>query len=413
MARRAVTNTFPSLGHPQYRILWAGSLFATLAFMMSFTIQPVVAFDLAGTNSAVGLVQLGMGSAMLLVGPFGGVIADRLSKRPLVFAGQTTVALVMLGTGMLIISDVITIALLAGTTALMGLAFSFMGPARQAWVGEMVEPALLPNAVAMSQLALNIARVAAPLLAALMLSVSAIGAGGAYIFMASLFSIVLLSTWMLPRTKARPIEERRSVRSELVDGIAHVARNPRLRLLMLFFFAIVVLGFSFQVVLPAMLERHLDHDASDLGLILTVNAVAGLTVSILIARIAGGNRAWLALFTLPVFMGAGFLVLAVAPNFEVALLSMLLLGPGQWSFMLVNNVLLMANSKPAYYGRVMALNMAAFGVQGVLATPFGLLADRIGERNMLAAVGFMVLGVAVAAVIAYQGVRRASERPVA
>ena len=217
--RAFLASTFESLGLREYRMLWGGSLFATLAFMMTFTLQPVVAFDLAGTNRAVGIVQMGMGTAMLVVGPFGGVVADRVSKRPLVFVSQAVVAAAMLSTGILIIIGAISIPLLAATTAVMGLAFSFMGPARQAWVGDMVGLRLLPNAVAMSQLAMSVARVGAPLIAGGMLGIGLIGAGGAYVFMASLFSIVLSSTLLLPRTKARPPHLRRTVRTELVAGM--------------------------------------------------------------------------------------------------------------------------------------------------------------------------------------------------
>ena len=70
----------------------------------------VVAFELAGTNSAVGLVQVGIGLSMLILGPIGGVVADRVSKKPMVLCGQSVIAVSFIvkrgrGTGSSIATD--------------------------------------------------------------------------------------------------------------------------------------------------------------------------------------------------------------------------------------------------------------------------------------------------------------------
>ena len=398
--------TFQALENPQYRLLWLGSLFSMLAFMMQWTVQAVVAFDLAGTNSAVGLVQLGVGLSMLILGPFGGVVADRVSKKPLVFWGEFAVAVSMAATGVLILLGVLTILWLVLLTAVMGLVFAFLGPALQAWVGQMVPPHLLPNAVALTQLSMNMSRVGAPLLAAIMLSSATIGAGGAYLFMGALFIVVLATISRLPATRAKPKAQRRSVTTELVEGLRYVRGDSALRALMLLFVAVVVLGFMWQVVLPAFLERHLDRAPTDIGLILTVNAIAALAVSLPLAGIVGTKWAWPAMLGAAAVLGAGFLLLAVAPSFELALLTMLVLGPGLSGFMLVNNSLIMALTDPAYFGRVMSLTMLAWGVQGALALPFGALADSVGEREMLAIVGIALLAITVMGTTVILGLAR-------
>ena len=66
------SNTFLALEHPQFRILFAGTMFATLAYMMMFVAMSVVSYDLGGTNSAVGLVTMGTGISMLIGSPWGG-----------------------------------------------------------------------------------------------------------------------------------------------------------------------------------------------------------------------------------------------------------------------------------------------------------------------------------------------------
>src|SRR4051794_26311279 len=130
--------TFEALGLPVYRILWFGTLFSFLAFNMSGTAQAVVAFDLTGTNRAVGIVVAGQGIAMLLLNPFGGAIADRLSKKYLVMFAQACIGIVMLGIAGLIATGHISVLVLALGSLVVGMMFSFNGPSRTALVGEIV-----------------------------------------------------------------------------------------------------------------------------------------------------------------------------------------------------------------------------------------------------------------------------------
>ena len=102
-------DTFQSLRNPRYRTLWMGTTVAFLAFMMSSIVQSIVAFDLTGKNGAVGMVALGQGLATIVISPFGGVIADRVSKRKLVLIGQTIIGLNFLVVGILVVTDTITI----------------------------------------------------------------------------------------------------------------------------------------------------------------------------------------------------------------------------------------------------------------------------------------------------------------
>ena len=113
--------------------------------------MPALAYDITGNNTSAGIAIMGSGVGMFFLSPIGGVIADRLRKKPLVLVGQIIPSLVILAIGVLVVTDTITIVLLTLGTLIMGLGFAFMAPARQAWMAEMVPAALLPNAVALQQ----------------------------------------------------------------------------------------------------------------------------------------------------------------------------------------------------------------------------------------------------------------------
>ncbi|MGB5759839.1 MAG: MFS transporter [Acidimicrobiales bacterium] len=398
-----LSGMFSALEHRNYRMLWSGSMLATTAFMMSFLLIPSVAFEISGSNAAAGLAQMGSGIAMFTISPIGGVIADRMRKKPLVLAGQIVPALVIITTGILIITDLITVPMLTGATLVMGLGFAFMGPARQAWVAELVPRDVFPNAVALQQIAQNISQVAAPLLIAVLVG-NVLDIGATYLFMGSLFIIVLPITIALPNT-ASPVREPRPIRSELMAGLRYVWGDRRLRTLWLGFVGIVVCGFAFQTLLPGLLSEELDRSPTDIGVIFLTLALAGLLVNLVLAGMVRTGPAWGLLLATGIIMAFGFFLVAFAPTYWLVIAAGVPLGIGRSGFMLVNNTLLMSTAEPAFHGRVMSLSMMGFGSQALLAPVWGLVADQLGVRTTLFIVGIATASVTAAIGVAWVGFR--------
>jgi MFS family permease len=401
--------TFAALGYQTYRQFWLGSIVATTAFMMSFMLVPSVAFEITGSNAAAGLAQMGSGIGMFAVSPIGGVIADRMHKKPLVLMGQVIPAIVILVTGVLILTDMITVPLLTLATLIMGLGFAFMGPARQAWVGELVPREIFPNAIALQQIAQNVSQVAGPLLIALLVG-NLLGIGGTYLFMASMFAIVLPITARLPNP-APTAKERRTVRTELVAGLSYVWRDRRLRTLWLGFMGLVVCGFAFQTLLPGLLSEELDRAPSDVGLVVLSLAVAGLLATLPLAGVVRSHRAWSIMLAAGLLMSVGFVLLSRAPSYGAAVLAGIPLGVGRSAFMLIDNSLLMSSAEPAYHGRVMSLAMMGFGSQALLAPVWGALADAVGVRTTLLVVGVAAATVTVMIGLSWMAIRRLAPVP--
>ena len=400
---------FAALDYPAYRRLWSGSTLAMISFMMSFMLVPSVAFEITGSNASAGLAQLGSGIGMFIVSPIGGVIADRVRKKPLVLVGQSVPGLVILAVGILILTDHITVPLLTLGTFVMGLGFSFMGPARQAWVAELVPRESLPNAIALQQLAQNIAQVGAPLFIALLVG-TVLGTGGAYLFMASAFLVVLPLTLSLPNTPPSA-DERRALRTELAAGIGYVWGDLRLRTLWLGFVGIVVCGFAFQTLLPGLLEQELGRDPTEIGPVFLVLAVAGLVVNLQLTAVVGTRFAGLALVAMGAILAIGFGLLAVAPGYALVMAAAIPIGIGRSGFMLVDNALLMSNADPAYHGRVISLAMMGFGSQSLLAPVWGAMADAIGVRETLGVIGAVAAAITAAVGLTWFRAQRLATAP--
>ncbi len=381
---------FAALGMRNFRLLFGGSLLSTTAFMTTFLLVPVVAYEISGSYAATGIAQMGSGLSMFFLGPIGGVIADRYAKKPFVIWGQVLPALLILATGVLLATGLLTIPLLFGTTLLMGIGFALMGPAQQAWVGELIPRRLLANGVALQQMALNIGQVLGPSLGAVMLLVLGLSSGDLYFLVASFFLIVLPLTQMLPRTSPPAGSgPRRSIVGELRAGFSYLRSNSRLRSLWLYWMVIVVCGFAVQTLLPGILDREFGLPPNAAFVVYLIFGVAALAINVPLAGLVSGRYAWPVLLATGFLMALGYALLAVAPTLAIVLIMGAILGAGRSGVMLVNQSLVMTNSRPEYFGRVMSFIMLGFGAQSFLAPVWGGLADVIGGRSALLVVGLI------------------------
>ena len=402
---RQLQGTFAAFVVRDFRFMWGGSLLSVTAFMTSFSLIPSVAYELTGSYAAAGIAMLGSGVSQTLLGPIGGVIADRYRKKPLVMVGQAMPGILLGALGTLIVTDLISVPLLVVATLVMGAGFSLMGPARQAWTGFIVPRRLLPNAVALQQMSMNTGQVLGPMLISLFALVMALegrNTGILFLVVASFFAIVVPMTASI-RTEgpATPVEKRRALRVELAEGFNYLRRNPRLRILWLYFLLIVACGWGFQTLLPGVLDQEFGRAPTDVGPTFMIFGVASLVVNVLLAGAVSGRWAWHLLMIMGVVMAIGFWLVAIAPSYGAFLILGAVLGAGRSGTMLINQSLMMANTKPDYFGRVMSFAMMAFGFQALFGPVWGAVADVIGGPETMAMIGMIAAGATVIMLIGW------------
>ena len=397
--------TFNAFRERNFRVLWTGSFLAFLAFFMSTVVQAVVAYDLTGNNRSVGFVVFAQGVAQLVLGPFGGAMADRFPKRLVILICQSVITLAFVVVGILIAADVINIITLAAASFVIGLAFSFLGPSRQALLMDLVGPTRRGNAVALTQVALNASRILGPLLAAISLFFDWFGSAGAFFLMAGLYVLAMWTTVLLPRGDPVPGPPR-NVFGDIAEGVRYVWRVPRLRTLVLSYVLLIMVGFPYVTVMPGLVENELDRSSGSITILLAVNAVGGLIASLIVASLADSPRAGIVYVFMSVLFGVGLIATGLSPNFVVVNVMMFVLGFGSGGFQTLNGAIVSHITDPAYFGRVVSLTFLAFAAFGVVALPIGLLADAIGERLTLVAMGGAVLLI----VVAFAGVGRTVPR---
>ena len=124
------TATFAALHVPAFRALWLSGVFSFMSIQMQFLLRGLLAWDLTESEGALGIVFLFFGLSLAVSTLFGGVAADRLSKRRLMLVGQFLLVLTALGMGTALTTGVIQFWMLLVSSALQGLMFGLIGPAR-------------------------------------------------------------------------------------------------------------------------------------------------------------------------------------------------------------------------------------------------------------------------------------------
>jgi MFS family permease len=342
--------------------------------------------------------MFGQGVAMLLLNPFGGTLADRLSKRLLLIGTQTVIGGVILATAILLQLDLLSIPFLAMGAFTTGAMFAFLGPSRASILGDVMPVSRVGNAIALLQVAGNIGRICAPFIAGALLSWSVLGASGTYFIIASMFVFVLLFTSHIPNVPSRS-SDGRSVVADMKLGLAHVRSRPKLLHGIVSYYFLTALGFSFFVVMPGFVKVELGRGTAEVGAMLGVAAAGGLLGSLVVASQADSTRAPVFLRVAGLVCAGGLVALGLAPGFFTAMLAMVFAGAGVAAFQTLNNSIALKQTEPAYYGRVMGLMQVAWGLINLTSLPVGALADLAGERAVLSGAGvalvFVLVGLAL------------------
>lgn len=387
--------TFYALENSQFRLLWIGTLFSFLGMQMQVVARGYLAYDLTGKNSALGAVMLAFGVPQLLLGLWGGVLADRLPKRNLLFVCQGIIALnsawvaVMIGLGqleywMLIVAGVV-----------QGSGFAFVGPARQAFIGDLVGRDSIGNAVVLQQLSMNSTRVIGPSLAGAFIAVAFIGTAGVYIMTTAGFFIAMFTLLRLPPGNPGPRETPASPLADLADGVRYVAKRPSILLLILTSFAVITIGFPYQSFLPSVAKDVYGVGSGGLGMLQSAGAVGAVVATMLVATYANNSKAWVAQPLLAVAFGLSLVGLGIAPNFALGLAAMVSVGALAGGFQGINNSLTMSSTDAAYHGRVQSISMLSWSMFGLAALPIGILADHIGIQQTMVVMGVVVVSLVV------------------
>lgn len=390
-------DTFVSLGNRNYRRYFIGQIVSVSGTWMQRLAQAWLVLRLTDDNG----VALGFEIAlqfvpMLLLGAWGGVVADRFDKRRLLVATQVAPGLLAAGLGVIVWAGAATLPVVFGFTLALGLVNVFDNPARQTFVLEMVGREHLPNAVALNSVVMNTARVVGPAIGGIVIEV--VGLAPCFFLNAASYGAVVVALMAMDVTRLTPTPRVPRAKGQTRAGLRYVWSEPRLRTPLLMMAVIGTLGLNTQVVIPLVATGVFGLGAGGFG---------GLTAALGIGAVVGGLAAasrqgisYRRLVILAGAMGVSILLASVAPTLATETAALFLVGVASFAFVATANATLQLTSRQEMRGRVMALYAIAFlGTTPIGAPIIGWVCAAFGPRA-----GFVVGGAGTVAAAVWAAV---------
>jgi MFS family permease len=363
LPKRSWRGTFSSLSIRNYRVYFTGQSVSLVGTWMQMTAQSWLVLTLTHSATALGLVTALQTLPVLLLGPYGGVIADRADKLRLMTILQAVMGVQALVLGLLTVTHVVRFWEICVLAVFLGVNNAFENSPRQSFIREMVGKDQLRNAITLNSVTVNAARAVGPGIGGVL--IAAVGVGICFLLNAASFVAVVTSLLLIDRSRLRPSTPTPRAKGQLRDGVRYAA-STRLIAVPLSMMAVVgLLAYEFQVSLP-VLAQHTFHGGSEVYGFMTASMGVGAAVGGLITAALGrtGIRSMVIAST---GFGITILVCAYAPDLAVVYLAMLFAGWASVSFISIGNSTIQLAARPDMRGRVLSLWQVAF--QGT--TPIG------------------------------------------
>jgi MFS family permease len=300
---------------------------------------------------------------VLLLGPYGGVIADRVNKRRLMIILQSAMGLQALALGLLTVTGTVQVWEIGMLAFVLGLNNAFENPARQSFMMELVGAEHLRNAVSLNSVLVNVARSIGPAVAGLL--IATVGEGVCFLANSASFVAVVLSLTTMDATLLTPSRPTPRARGQLREGLRYIRSTPELAVPLVMMGIAGCLTYEFQVSLPVMADKGLHVGATGFGFMTAAMGIGAVFGGLFVA--ARGKTGLRPLIAAAGAFGITMALATLAPNLAVELIALALVGAGSVAFMSTGNSTLQLGAEPEMRGRVMSLWFVAF--QG--STPIG------------------------------------------
>jgi MFS family permease len=356
------------LRHRNFRFFVTGQLISLAGTWMQIVAQGWLVYQISRSEVTLGVVAFASAIPSLAVSPWAGVIIDRVQKRNLLIATQVAAMLMAFLLAALTFTETVQVWHVVVIAAVLGAVNAVDGPARQAFVVEMVGREDLPSAIALNSMTFNTARVIGPAFGGLLLAT----VGAAWCFTVNGLSFLAVIFGLIAMRLA-PSELRSTAQSpweELKSGIRYATGHAEISGLLLLALVLSVFGITYSTVLPAYVDRVLGLDASAFGWMTAATGIGALVgvagITGLSERVARGQILFTAAILFPVVLAG----VSVVTWFPLVILLAGLSGMGFMTQFVLINTLLQTRVDNNVRGRVMSLYTLTF----LGFAPFGNLA---------------------------------------
>lgn len=376
--------TFASLRTRNFRVFITGQLVSNIGGWAQRIAQDWLVLTLTGSATAVGITVALQLMPSILLGPLGGVVADRFPKRRILLCTQIVMACCAAVLAVLTLSGAVQVWHIYLVAVVLGIAIAIDNPTRQAFVNEMVGPALLRNAISLNSAAFQVGALVGPAVAGGLISL--IGIGSAFALNAVSFGVVLIA---LLRIRTGELQLTASTAPAVgragtapVTAAAELLSRPEMRWPTVLAAVFSIFTVSFPVTMAAFANSVFDIGAGGFAVLTCALAVGSLLGSLSAAR-----RVELRLRGL-VGLAAGLaltqLVAAAAPGMAAFAVALVAVGFCSVVFGVSANAGVQLAARNHNRGRIMGLYLLVVVGAGCLGGPLvGAINEHLGPRYAL------------------------------
>lgn len=375
--------TFRSLWIFNYRLWFLGALVSNIGAWMQRTAQDWLVFnDLSNHDSLqMGIVISLQFAPQLFLAPYAGVLADRGNRRRILYWTQSSMALLGLGLGLLVLAGQVEIWHVYLFALALGIASAIDAPARSTFVSELVADEDLPNAMALNSMSFNTARMIGPAVAGLL--VVLVGTGPVFLINTVTFLAVLAAIYFMKKEQMRQLPRSSKEDSRMRDGLAYLKHRPDLIVVMVSAFLIGTFGLNTAMNIAAMATTEYGYGAGEFGLLNSIVAIGSVIGTFIAARrdIPRLRNIFLACAGFGLVTGLA----ALAPNIYIFGALLVPLGLMGITIITSANAYVQITTDPHMRGRIMSIYIAVFIGGTPIGSPLvGIVNDLWGGRYGLA-----------------------------
>ena len=384
---------FAALVNKNYRIYVAGSFVSNVGTWMQRVAQDWLVLELSHSSAlAVGITTGLQFLPMLLLSPYGGLIADRFDKRRVLKITQGWLALCAAALGLLAVTGVAQTWHVYLVAFAFGLGTAFDNPARQSFVSEVAGPEHLPNAIGLNSANFNAARIVGPAVAGLV--IAAVGSGWAILSNAVTYAAFIAALVLMDSTKLQIVPPAARAKRQIREGMAYVLAHREILLVLCIAFFVGTFGMNFQMTSALMAQQEFHRGPQAYGILGTIMAVGSLSGALVAAR-RRSRPTGRYVVVMALAFAAVEVVAGVMPGYVSYAAVLPLLGLVALLTLTAANASVQLGVDPRLRGRVMALYMMVLmGGTPIGAPVLGWVGQAFGARwTLIGGGGLTALGV--------------------
>ncbi|NWJ47464.1 MAG: MFS transporter [Chloroflexi bacterium] len=397
--KRKPSKMFVAMQNRNFRLFWNGAFVSNIGNWMQTIAQNWLVLSLSQSPFILGLVNFIGNLPMLLFGLYGGVIADRNSRRNVLLVTQSLMLISILVMAILTFTNLINIWLIVIIVSFVGMVSAFNAPAYQTIMLDLVGKENLMNAIAMNSIQFNLSRVIGPAIAGVIVVI--FGVAACFFINALSFGAVLLALFMVQIPAITTTTQKHTVTSEIRETFSFLWSNKPMLGLIASSAAFSIFVFPYLSLLSVFAKDVYRSGADSYGLLMGAVGVGAVIGGLIIARLSELEKRARFVQIGTFIMVLSLVIFSFMPIILASLPFLAIAGGAMVTVQSSVNTIVQTNVPDNMRGRIISVwQLASMGLLPIGSLLGGTAAEFIGAP-MTIAVGVLIFGAITLAVFIF------------